>query len=67
MGAMCSFQSSRSERVTPVSAPSMKTTAAASGIRCTVSSGSAPMVLCPGVSRIVSPFSSRGWGKFMIA
>jgi hypothetical protein len=43
-------------------APSMNTIAAASGMRCTVSSGSAPMVLCPGVSRIVSPLSSSGCG-----
>ncbi|MCY1513520.1 hypothetical protein D9M68_480280 [compost metagenome] len=63
----CSRQIDRSERVTPVSAPRMKTTACACGIRLTVSSGSAPIAFRPGVSRITSPCSSSGCGMFSTA
>ena len=56
----CSRQMERSDLVTPVSAPRTKTTACACGIRLTVSSGSAPIALSPGVSRITSPCFNRG-------
>ena len=53
--AMWRFQISRSLRVTPVSAPSTKTTALAEGMSERVSSGSAPTALSPGVSRMLRP------------
>ena len=49
-GDECSRQIARSERVTPVSAARMKTTACADGSRPSVSSGSAPIAFSPGVS-----------------
>ena len=57
-----SRQMLKSDRVTPVSAPSTKTTAWADGSRPSVSSGSAPMALRPGVSMTTSPRLSRGCG-----
>ena len=63
----CSRQIDRSDLVTPVSAPRMKTTACAWEIRLTVNSGSAPMAFKPGVSRMTSPCLSRGWAILMSA
>ena len=58
----CSRQTARSDFVTPVSAPRMKTTACAEGSSDKVSSGSAPMALSPGVSSTTRPRRSSGWG-----
>ena len=65
--ARCSRQMERSDLVTPVSAPNRKTTAWAWGIRLTVSSGSAPIALRPGVSSITNPCFSSGWAIFINA
>ena len=45
----------------------MNTTAWACGIRLTVSSGSAPTALRPGVSRMTRPCLSKRWGRLMMA
>ena len=66
-GNTWSRQMARSDLVTPVSAPSKKTTACACGIRFTVSSGSAPTAFKPGVSRITKPCRSKGWGILISA
>ena len=58
--ARCSFQTSRSVFVTPVSAARMKSTACADGSSDSVSSGSVPIALSPGVSRITSPCFRSG-------
>ena len=50
-----SRQIARSDLVTPVSAPRMKTVACAAGSRPSVSSGSAPMAFRPGVSSTTRP------------
>ncbi len=52
----------RSDLVTPVSAPRMKTVACADGSRLSVSSGSAPIALRPGVSSTTRPRCSNGCG-----
>ena len=58
--ARCWRQIVRSDLVTPASAARMNTTACACGRRLTVNSGSAPMALRPGVSRITRPCLSSG-------
>ena len=50
-----SRQIARSDLVTPVSAPRMKTVACAVGSRLSVSSGSAPIAFSPGVSSTTRP------------
>ena len=65
--ARCSRQIERSERVTPVSALKMNTTACAWGMRLTVNSGSAPTAFRPGVSRITNPCFKSGCGILMMA
>ena len=57
-----SRQIARSDLVTPVSAPRMKTVACALGSRLSVSSGSAPIAFRPGVSRTTRPCLSSGCG-----
>ena len=57
-----SRQIARSDLVTPVSAPRMKTVACALGSRLSVSSGSAPIAFRPGVSSTTSPCFSSGCG-----
>ncbi|MCG3190288.1 MAG: hypothetical protein LKCHEGNO_02961 [Burkholderiaceae bacterium] len=58
----CSRQISRSDLVTPVSAPRMNTVACADGSSPSVSSGSAPIAFSPGVSITTSPRLSSGCG-----
>ena len=53
--------------MTPASAASTNRITCALGSRLSVSSGSAPMALSPGVSRITRPCCSSGCGKLMIA
>ena len=60
-------QSARSLAVTPVSVASRNSTACALGIMLTVSSGSLPRALRPGVSRITRPLFSSGCGKLISA
>ncbi len=61
------FHRSRSERVTPASAASTNRMTCAPDSTLSVSSGSAPMALSPGVSMITRPCRSSGCGKLRIA
>ena len=61
------FHTSRSDRVTPASAASTNRTTCAPDSTLSVSSGSAPMALSPGVSMITRPCRSSGCGKLRIA
>ena len=58
----CSFQTDRSDLVTPASAPSRNSAACAPGSRPSVSSGSVPIAFRPGVSSTTSPRASSGCG-----
>src|SRR3569833_1796897 len=64
---MCNCHMSMSLRVTPVSAASTNSTACALGSMLSVSSGSLPRALRPGVSRIARPCCSKGWGILLWA
>ena len=65
--ARWSFQTSRSVLVTPESAARMNSTACAEGSSESVSSGSVPIALRPGVSRMTSPCFRSGCGKLTTA